>query len=92
MTGEEKTISFKSDKNNIPNALQGAIPYEGAAVCSKDHDEIEIEVNGYADLFTAVHTTDKSGGRELWKDAVKIGEYIIEYEDGTKESEDIRYG
>ncbi len=92
LTGEEKTISFKSDKNNIPNALQGVIPYEGAAVCSKDHDEIEIEVNGYADLFTAVHTTDKSGGRELWKDAVKIGEYIIEYEDGTKESEDIRYG
>lgn len=92
LCGEEKTLSLPGDRDGVPPELYGAIPYKKAAVCSRENKELYIDVDGFADIVTIVHATDISGGRELWGDAVKIGEYVLEYEDGTSVCDIIRYG
>ena len=90
--GQERPLPLESARKNLPPELWDVTPYDAAAVCSKDQPWLEIPVDGFARLFTVVHATDVSGGRELWKSAVKIGEYRIEYADGTAATQDILYG
>ena len=90
--GEEKRLSFKSDRINVPADLVGFIPYEEAAVATSDMSEVSIDFNGYAKQFTFVQAMDADADRFAWLPATVIGSYTLNYEDGTSYSRDIRFG
>ena len=90
--GDEAVLKFNSESASVPADLAGHIPYNSAAVCSFENPEIRMDFEGVAKLFSFVHATDINADRFAWEPAQKIGEYVLEFEDGTEFADDIRFG
>lgn len=91
-SGDEAVLKFNSESASVPADLAGHIPYNSAAVCSFENPEIRMDFEGVAKLFSFVHATDINADRFAWEPAQKIGEYVLEFEDGTEFADDIRFG
>ncbi|MBE7026238.1 MAG: hypothetical protein E7410_01525 [Ruminococcaceae bacterium] len=81
----EKSVSIKPSKKQPPKDL--------AQLCDVVVlDEEEIAINDFAKRIVFEHATITAARRIPWKSGLFIGEYIINYEDGTSEKIDIEYG
>lgn len=89
--GKEMHVSIGGMRQNVPFDIRDIVAYESAVSTDAKAPVNEIAIDAYADILTVVHATDKSSHRIMWEDPVKIGEYVIVYEDGSEVVEDILY-
>ena len=78
-------ISFSGTKDKIPTELLSIAPDTVMA------DGAKIEVGGKYDRLVFKHSTLSRAPRVAWADTLKIGEYVITYEDGSYAAADVKY-
>ena len=88
---EEKHVNVVGDRKSIPYDIRDIVSYPDAIKVGNTMPMTEIPVNDHAEVITFVHATDKDCQRVMWKAPVKIGEYILCYEDGSEWTETISY-
>lgn len=88
---EERRISLPGKRENVPYDIRERIPYSQAVRVGADYQEATLEVDEYVELLTVVHATDMGCRRIMWKPPVKIGGYVLAYEDGSEWQEPILY-
>lgn len=82
---EETRLPLSGDGEGLPRDL--------CALCPdvKRGESVSISVNAAYDRLIFEHATLRAAQRIIWKPHITIGEYRIEYEDGTRETAEIRY-
>lgn len=90
--GAEKSVDIKGIRNNIPFDIRDIVSYNGAVRADSFNQTAEVSVEDCGEIITFVHATDTASHKIMWGDPVKIGEYVICYEDGSSVTEDILYG
>jgi len=86
-----------SEKGKIDFLKDSDAPYDifeyGEGILKAGCGETrEISINSKVKKLSFVHATDKGGRRVPWTEADKLGEYVIEYADGTQCEAEILYG
>ena len=81
----EKSIKIKPSQEQVPEELK---KFTAAVVLG----EQEIKINDFAKRIVFDHATINSARRTPWKSGLHVGEYIINYKDGTQEIIEIEYG
>ncbi|MBO7341773.1 MAG: family 20 glycosylhydrolase, partial [Clostridia bacterium] len=90
-SGEGNAVALDVAPQNVPADLLWHVPYQGALKISATAPTAEIAVGAKADMLTVVHATDKPAERVMWKRPQTIGEYVLQYEDGTEHVYPVRY-
>lgn len=90
-SGSERSVMSGGEEKNIPYDIRDCVSYSGTHKVDLSDPEICIPVEAYAEIISVVHATDIAGPRLMWKPLSKIGEYIMEFEDGSTHIEDIFY-
>lgn len=69
------------------------LPRELLALCpdAKNAEGAAVAVGGAFDRLIFEHATLYPNKREVWKDHVLVGKYLVEYEDGRAEAVEVRY-
>ncbi len=83
-SGERVSVALGGSVKNVPNDLLWQMPYESAVALKSEGAEVKIPVGACAKMLTFTHATDRAASRVMWKEAQKIGEYVLQYEDGTE--------
>lgn len=87
-----ETIDINGSLRNIPHDLIWNIPYDNAVRVSPENQTYSIDASKYSELVSVVQATDIPSDRIMWTPAKEIGEYTLEYEDGSSFSSPILYG
>ncbi|MBR7112325.1 MAG: beta-N-acetylhexosaminidase [Clostridia bacterium] len=82
--GKTHALPLDGSVKNVPSDLLWQMPYERAVKLTSAQAEVEIPVGTCARMLTFTHTTDLAASRVMWQGAQKIGEYVLQYEDGTE--------
>lgn len=90
-SGAERSISVGGKREHIPYDIRDMVPYSGAVAVNAEQISEGIFVGDHADVISFVHATNKNSERIMWKEPLKIGEYVLCYEDGSEYVEDILY-
>ncbi len=89
MPENAEQILFERSEEHVPYDMRNM---KASAASVGAGEEINIPIGKRADRLTFVHTTDRRGERIMWMPPQKLGEYIFEYSDGSRDSCDILYG
>jgi hypothetical protein len=82
---EATELKISGDNENIPSELLALAPDTVMA------DSAAVEVLGKYDRLVFKHSTLTRAPRVAWTDTLKIGEYVITYEDGTSTCCEVKY-
>ncbi len=88
LSDKAKDVEFKKSKGCVPYELTGA--YASCAAIDSG-EELCVDTCGYFEKLSFVQATDKADERVMWQPPKKLGEYEIEYTDGSSASENILY-
>lgn len=89
--GEKIILNICGEKENIPFDIRGIVNYDTALSANCCCRANEVVVDSFAEIISFVHATDKGSHKRFFHGPIKIGEYIICYEDGTEFTKDICY-
>ena len=81
----EKRLAVTGDFDGIPRELLELCPE------AKRAESIEVTVGGKFDRLIFEHATLNTAQRIVWEPHFSVGEYVIEYADGTKVFAPVRY-
>jgi len=90
-TGSRKHLLLSGSPLQLPYDLRGMSDYESALSVGLHAPEKIIAVHDYAALLSFVHATDRKSVKPLNKNPIKIGEYVICYDDQTEYVEKLMY-
>lgn len=88
----EKTLILNGADSFVPFDIAGIVPYDRMLSVSPYEPCKEIEVNEYFDVISFTHATDIFAHKIMWKPLFAVGEYILNYEDGTGFTKTLNFG
>jgi len=91
-TGTSRQLPLQGLRRNVPFDIRDITEYDTAVSLSATNSEFTLPVNDFADILTFTQAVDYDTERRMWALPYKIGEYVLEYQDGTTYTEDICYG
>ncbi len=81
----ETRLSLTGNTEGVPSELLSLCPD------AKNAETATAAVGGAFDRLVFEHATVYPNKREVWKDHVPVGAYLVEYADGTTEEVQVRY-
>ncbi|MBO7762873.1 MAG: family 20 glycosylhydrolase [Clostridia bacterium] len=76
---------------NVPQELLYHSPARVALRLSEGNAEASVRVGRTAALLVITHATDRTSERPMWDPAIRIGEYVLVYADGSEHTVPLRY-